>query len=163
MTDRLLMQKFTKDRDQACFAELVHRHGAMVLATARRLARDDAEDVAQAVFLLLAQRAGRLAQHENLAGWLYETTRHCARNANRTRRRRLARIAAAQEAAVTDSISSRDNSALLEQLDDGLARLSGTYKQVLIMRYMEDQSVEETAAQLGITPAAFFRFDKRLS
>src|SRR5688572_2834243 len=71
MTDGELLQLYAGSRDGQAFAEIVRRHGAMVFAAARRLARDDAEDVTQAVFLLLAQKAGKLARYRNVAGWLY--------------------------------------------------------------------------------------------
>jgi len=57
-----LVRRFADRRDEAAFAELVDRHGPMVLGVARRAAGDfqAAEDVAQATFLALARRAGRL-------------------------------------------------------------------------------------------------------
>jgi DNA-directed RNA polymerase specialized sigma24 family protein len=85
MTDAELLQCYAATRDGDAFAEIVRRHGGMVHATARRLARDEAEDVTQAVFLLLAQKAGKLSRYRNLAGWLYNVTRYCASNARRTR------------------------------------------------------------------------------
>ena len=57
MTDGELLQRYAAGRDAEVFAELVRRHGGMVHATASRLAREEAEDVTQAVFLLLAQKA----------------------------------------------------------------------------------------------------------
>src|ERR1022692_86419 len=109
MTDRLLLRSFIEQRDQSAFAELVTRHGGMVYATARRLARDDADDIAQAVFLILSQKAATLTQHQNLAGWLYQTTRLCASNALRQRRRRVAHLQVAREAAMSSSTAPADN------------------------------------------------------
>jgi len=161
MTDQLLLMKFVDGRDQTSFAELVARHGGMVWATARRLAKDDADDVAQAVFLLLSQKAPTLVKYQNLSGWLYETTRYCAANARRQRRRRTARDQVAHEMAMSNANTSVADATLLEQLDEGLSHLSKTYKQVLLMRYMEDLSVEDTAAQLGLSPAAVMKRSTR--
>src|SRR5262245_6558014 len=71
--DDVLVQLFARQRDEAAFTVLLHRHGPMVLAACRRLlpSAPDAEDAFQATFLVLASRAGRLRQPERLAPWLY--------------------------------------------------------------------------------------------
>src|SRR5438046_2677833 len=47
LTDRQLLNLFATDRDQGAFAELLHRHGSMVLSVGRRILghEQDAEDV----------------------------------------------------------------------------------------------------------------------
>src|SRR5437773_294916 len=51
--DDELLRRFAHVRDEAAFAELVHRHGAMVQGVARRALGDHhaAEDILQATFL----------------------------------------------------------------------------------------------------------------
>src|SRR6516162_45573 len=79
-TDRQLLQQFTAERDEDAFAELVRRHGPMVLAVARRVLRDahDAEDVSQSVFLVLARKAASVRWHESVGGWLLPVVYHLA-------------------------------------------------------------------------------------
>jgi DNA-directed RNA polymerase specialized sigma24 family protein len=56
-SDELLLKSFVEGCSQDAFADLVRRHGPMVLGVCRRVARqtEDAEDAFQATFLVLSQ------------------------------------------------------------------------------------------------------------
>src|SRR5262245_29997607 len=71
--DRQLLEQFVFHRDESAFAELIARHGPMVLGVCRRVLRHahDAEDAFQATFLLLARKAASLQQPELLGPWLH--------------------------------------------------------------------------------------------
>lgn len=68
--DSQLLYRFQQFRDEAAFAELMHRHGGLVLRVCNSILADShaAEDAFQAVFLLLARKAGRLRRRGSLAG-----------------------------------------------------------------------------------------------
>src|SRR5688572_16202696 len=70
--DAELLARFARG-DEAAFAELVRRHGPMVLGVCRRLLRDGhaAEDAFQATFLLLVRKARSLRQPDRLGPWLH--------------------------------------------------------------------------------------------
>src|SRR5271168_5519054 len=72
MTDRELLDCWRRDRDEAAFAAIVQRHGAMVASICRRVLRDHhaGEDAFQATFLVLARKAGSVRDPQRLAGWL---------------------------------------------------------------------------------------------
>src|SRR5438309_1808717 len=72
-TDGDLLRRYAAQRDEAAFATLVRRHGPMVWNACRRALRDhqDAEDVFQATFLVLARKAGAVRWRDSAAGWLY--------------------------------------------------------------------------------------------
>jgi len=64
MTDRELLEKWGVERDENAFAELVRRHLNLVYGSAMRQVRDVAlaQDVVQAVFLVLSHKATSPAQ-----------------------------------------------------------------------------------------------------
>src|SRR5262245_59890399 len=72
-SDQQLLADFAARRDETAFAELVRRHGALVLATCRRVLGDSnaADDVFQATFMVLARKAGSIRKQQFLSGWLY--------------------------------------------------------------------------------------------
>src|SRR4051795_5766244 len=94
-TDRELVRAFAATRDEAAFAEIVRRHGPMVLAVCRRVLADapEADDTFQAVFLVLARRAGSVGRPERLGGWLHGVAVRCAWRARRARAAAAARRA----------------------------------------------------------------------
>ena len=78
-TDGQLVERFAASRDsggEAAFAALVSRHGPMVMGVSRHLVGDPhaADDVFQAVFLVLARRARSIRQPELLGPWLHGVT-----------------------------------------------------------------------------------------
>src|SRR5262249_12869388 len=87
-TDKQLVAEYRTSRSQQAFAEIVARHAGMVLRSCLRLVGNvhEAEDVVQAVFLVLAQRPE--AVDRSLAGWLHEVARRTACKVVRARIRR---------------------------------------------------------------------------
>ena len=67
-------------RTEDAFAALVERHGPMVVRLCRQVIGDEheAQDAAQAAFLVLARRAGSIQRHDSVASWLYRVARRVA-------------------------------------------------------------------------------------
>src|SRR5262245_55858562 len=152
VTDRELLRRFVEDADQAAFAAIVRRHTGMVLGVCRRsLAhRQDAEDACQATFLVLARKAKSVRWRSSVANWLYATARkvaHNARVAAERRTRREARAAGAGSVPPVDRMTGRE---LLAILDEELDKLPPSYREPLIVCYLEGLTRDEAAEQLGI-------------
>src|SRR5881398_3510449 len=82
LDDKQLLVQYAATGSQDAFAKLVHRHIDLVYSAALRQVKDKhlAEDVTQATFLILAQKAAKLPPRALLAGWLYNTARFAAAN-----------------------------------------------------------------------------------
>src|SRR5205823_1967755 len=80
LPDRELLRRFAQQGDQAAFAELVRRHGPMVLSVCRRILHDghDAEDAFQATFLILARKAASRKWRESVGPWLHRVASRLA-------------------------------------------------------------------------------------
>ena len=91
--DSELLRQYACEKSDEAFAALVARHVNMVYSAALRKTGNPAaaQEITQAVFIILAQKAIRLLPHTALSGWLYQTTRLTAANFLRTEVRRTRR------------------------------------------------------------------------
>src|SRR4051795_10216112 len=88
--DRQLLAAFVRERSPEAFETLVARHVDLVHTAARRQARDEHEaaDITQAVFIVLARRAGSIRDGRLLAAWLLRAAHFVARDARKAAARR---------------------------------------------------------------------------
>src|SRR4051812_20266884 len=147
--DALLLGQFVEARDHRAFEILLHRHGPMVLGTARRLVNNaaDADDVFQAVFLSLARLARTIRRGQTVPNWLYTTT---CRTAARARTRRAVAIEHAPEpSAPTTPEAELVWRELRTALDEELQRLPERLRSPLLLCYLSGLTRDEAAGQLG--------------
>ncbi|HEV3384769.1 MAG TPA: sigma-70 family RNA polymerase sigma factor, partial [Gemmata sp.] len=155
-----LLRAFITSRSEPAFAELVNRHGPMVLAVCRRVLghAHDAEDAFQAAFLVLAQKAATV-QGKNVAGWLYGVSVRIARGVRLMRNRRQKRelVAATSLGQVPiESMRMSDSGHTIEDadfaaiLDEELSRLPEHYRLAVVLCELEGRSRKDAAIELGI-------------
>jgi len=151
-TDRRLLEAFAQTGDESAFAEVVRRHGPLVLGVCRRILGNlqDAEDAFQATFLVLARKAGTLAWHDSVKNWLHGVA---CRIAMKSRSQSLKRKQK-EKAAGTSQDEGQPLQAWNELrgvLDEELAHLPDKYRLVLLLCYLEGKTRDEAAEQLGWT------------
>ncbi len=145
--EQLLADFLTRQSDEA-FAALVGRHGPMVFNVCRRILHDShaAEDVFQATFLVLADRAGAIRRRESLAGFLHGVA---YRLAVRARRRTMPPLPGDLTDRTEPPIENVAWKEMLGILDQELGRLPDRYRAPLVLCYLEGRTQDEAARQLG--------------
>src|SRR5215475_4487167 len=81
-TDHELLSDFARTESEEAFGALVTRYVNLVYSAALRFTGDahHAEEITQAVFIILARKAGTLSPRVVLSGWLYQAARLTAAN-----------------------------------------------------------------------------------
>lgn len=156
LSDRLLLERFANDRDEAAFETLMHRHAQLVLNVCWRLLQHshDAEDAFQATFLVLARKAKTVAWRESIAGWLHEVACRVAAEARTRVGRQRMREHPLNSLPDLPGASSSEPSEIPTLLDEELRRLPEKYRAPLVLCCLEGLSRDEAAQQLGWTVGA---------
>ncbi|MCI0381006.1 MAG: sigma-70 family RNA polymerase sigma factor [Gemmataceae bacterium] len=159
LTDRQLLERLAAAQDEAVFEALVRRHGPMVYRVCWRVLQqaEDTEDAFQAAFLLLARKLQTVRKRDSLASWLHGVAHRVALEAKAQaarRRRHEARAGANSHPGPPEEITWRE---LRTVLDAELGRLPEKWRLPLILCYLEGQSQEEAARQLGWSKSTLLR------
>jgi RNA polymerase sigma factor (sigma-70 family) len=122
----------------------------MVRAVARRLLENahDAEDVCQAAFLLLAQKAGTGRWQPSVANWLYQTAHHLSLKVRTANLRRDRRQKNAINPPAKDPLTEMTARELLTVLDEELLALPETLRTPLVHCYLEGATQDEAAKRM---------------
>jgi RNA polymerase sigma factor (sigma-70 family) len=156
LPDAELLRQFVSEDDRAAFAALVRRYGPLVHGLCARVLnhRQDAEDAAQATFLVLSTKASTLAPGTALAGWLYGVAHRTALklrvgNARRRVRERSASVRVASDPPA--ELSVREAQAIIDEELDGLP---DRLRAPLVLGALDGLTRVEAARRLGWTLAA---------
>jgi uncharacterized protein (TIGR03435 family) len=157
VSDMELVQNYSRLDSEEAFAELVRRHINLVFSVALRHVGipAHAEEITQAVFIILARKAASLRPDTVLEGWLYETTRLTSSSFLRGERRRQYRE---QEAYMQFNLDESKEDVVWDQmsqlLDEAMSRLRKKDREAVILRFFKEKNLGEVAAALNVTEAA---------
>ena len=148
--DGALLERFVSGDDEASFALLVQRYGALVLSVCRRVLghEQDAEDAFQATFLVLVRKARSIRKQQAVGSWLHSVAYRIARKA-KARRTRQPVAHDDVDMPAPDAAPAWLNRELGAVLDEEVDRLPATYRQTFVLCYLEGKTNEQAAQQLG--------------
>src|SRR5437660_12217983 len=143
--DMELLRQYSELKSEEAFAALVSRHINLVYSVALRNVGDahQAEEITQAVFIILAKKSGSLRKGTILSGWLYQTARLTAANYRKSEIRRIYRE---QEAHMQSSLNEADAAAwaqIAPLLDDAMANLSEKDRNAVVLRFFNEKNFKE--------------------
>ncbi len=156
-SDMELLRDYDRQGSDAAFAALVQRHINLVYSVALRHSgmAAHAEEITQAVFIILARKSTGLRPDTVLEGWLHETTRLTALSFLRGERRRQFRE---QESYMQSTLQENNDAATWNQLapllDEAVSRLGKKDRDAVMLRFFKEKSLREVAATLNVNESA---------
>lgn len=153
VTDHDLLREYAATGANAPFAALVARHVDWVYAAALRQSGNHAlaQDITQAVFIILARKASALRRETVLSGWLFRAVRYAAMDAHKIEARRQHREHEAAQMELTHSAPEDEQTwtQMAPVLDEALAELGTKDRHAVLLRFFEKKSFGEIGAVLG--------------
>jgi RNA polymerase sigma-70 factor (ECF subfamily) len=152
--DFVLLERFKLTRDPEAFREIVRRYTGAVFATCFRILHDPgtAEDAAQETFFRLMTRPQRVTA--SLGGWLHRAATRLAldiRRSDGARRRREMAYTAPQP------LEASDWAEVAPKLDEALAALDESQRELLVRHFLRGESQAELAIQMQTSAATLSR------
>ena len=156
LDDSTLLREYVERDSEEAFAALVTRHVNKVYSVALRLTGNphSAEEITQAVFVILARKSRQLGKRVILSGWLYQTARLTAVTFVRGSIRRARRE---QEACMQTALNENESDAWVQiapLMDAAMAGLNETDRHAVVLRFFDGKSLREVGAALGANEEA---------
>jgi len=154
--DTDLLSAYADRQSEEAFGVLVERYVALVYSAALRQVQKShlAEEVAQATFIILAQKARRLDGRTILSGWLCRTAHFVARNTLKAEFRRHYREQEAHMQSLINEPAPEAWRQLAPLLDEAVAQLNEADRNAVVLRFYERKPLSEVGEILGIDPDA---------
>ncbi len=145
-----LLREYVERDSEAAFAALVERHINKIYSVALRHTSNphQAEEITQAVFVILARKSRQLSRGVILYSWLYKTARLTSAAFIRGEIRRSRREQEACMQNVNETSESEVWPQIAPLLDAALAALNETDRRALMLRFFYGKSMKEIGADL---------------
>jgi RNA polymerase sigma factor (sigma-70 family) len=155
--DMTLLGEYARNQSETAFATLVERHVDLVYSVALRIVHGGhlAEEITQAVFIILARKAATLGERVVLTGWLCRTARHVSARALRDQARRRKREQEAfMQSPANEPDSATDWMQISPSLDDAMNKLKQSDHDAIVLHYFEHKTLAEVGQAMGTTEGA---------
>jgi len=159
MNDSRFLQEYADNGSEQAFSELVKRHANTVYAVCLRRIGDVhlAEDAAQEVFLLLAQKAERLRNRNTLSGWLVQSAVYVSLNIVKVKshqRKHEEKMGEINKIHSGPEPAEPEWQNLAPFVDSALLNLKDRDRDAVVLRYYQGRSHREIAEILAVSEAA---------
>jgi RNA polymerase sigma-70 factor, ECF subfamily len=163
--DQAMIEQARSGNPEA-FRVLVERHSRSLFRLAFRMTgnESDAEDVVQETFLRAYRQLGKFDERASIGTWLYRIAANYALDLLRSRHRRDARRAVAEEDAADPlfSVPSSDpapdrlawSGEVRQRVAEAMNELSPAERLAFVLRHFEGMGIEEISQALGCQPGA---------
>lgn len=159
-TDRSLVQRTIKRKDEVAYAALIERHKGLIWAFLRQRERDSAqaEDLLQKVFVRAYFNLESLRDPDAFGGFVLGIARNILREHLRRQQRALAKNnpgledwpEEAPEKGVSTHVASVEAGEQSSLINSALLELDSTSSAVITLRYMDQLSYREIGHRLGL-------------
>jgi RNA polymerase sigma factor (sigma-70 family) len=152
--DMALLTDYAVRGTEAAFETLVSRYVNLVYSAALRQVNDRqrAEEVTQTAFILLARKASSLGPGTILPSWLYRTASHAALDVSKKERRRERREKETQT--IMNQADEDPWQLIAPLLDSAIAGLNEKDRHAIVLRFFENQSLQQVGQMLGTSEDA---------
>ena len=154
--DSALLRQYAENHSDEAFAALVTRHINLVYSVALRQVGNPhaAEEITQAVFIILAKKAAQLRHDKALSSWLFQATRLTANNFVRGETRRHRREQEAYMQSVLNESGDEVWPRIAPLLDTAVAGLREKDRRAIVLRFYEGRNLREVGLALGASEDA---------
>lgn len=146
--------------DTACFACLLDKYSrpvhSLILKVVR--SREDAEELAQDVFMKVFKHLSSFKGECSFSTWIYRIAYNTAISETRKKKHEFLAVEDAiinnvSEEEVAEALGRTDSSGQMQMLDAALAKLPPDERALILLFYMKEKTVEEVATITGLTPS----------
>ena len=144
--------------DHEAYGKLYDRYARLVRGICYATTRDleQAQDLAQEVFLRAYQKLGKLRSPDRFAPWLVAMSKNVCREFRRSKARDRHQLVGLAPEEKPKKSTERDNPRML-QLRGAINLLPDKQRTALRVYYLQDQDLEQAIKVLGMSRSSFYR------